>query len=386
MKILHLATDDKFIDHGLRIFKESIPAPHDVIVCAYPPLKYVKLNVSVMTPMQIFRGLEKVAWTSYALIVLHSLNQNWFPLIKKIPDNIPVVWLGWGLDYYDILYRRESSLYKDLTFKYWKEKKVARLGGLRPKGMVSRVLKKVLYPSKASVLKRVDVFSPVLPSEYELVKKSCGHLKADYLSWNYGNLEENLIKGFESEVVKGSAILVGNSAGFTNNHLDSFNILKKIDLNRRKIICPLSYGDPGYASYIIASGRAQFGDNFVPLVDFMAMNDYVATLCDCGYVIMDHLRQQAVGNIVIMLYLGAKVFLNDSCPTFAFLKMLGVSVHSIQELSERTGLLDKPLSEVERLANRSAVLQYWGKAAIEQKTKVLVATAIKNKTGKTIEL
>ncbi|MGP4883030.1 hypothetical protein ACTXQV_67810, partial [Klebsiella pneumoniae] len=69
-----------------------------------------------------------------------------------------------------------------------------------------------------------------------------------------------------------------------------------------------------------------FGDKFLPVVDYMPIQQYVGILINCGFVIMNHVRQQALGNILIMLYLGAKVFLREENPVYTFLKNHGVAL------------------------------------------------------------
>ena len=147
-------------------------------------------------------------------------------------------------------------------------------------------------------------------------------------------MEDHFIKGFEGGLVDGDAILVGNSASMTCNHKETFDLLVKAGFKNRKIIAPLSYGDAVYGEKTAELGKKFFSSDFKPLKDFMPMQDYVATIKKCCYVIMNHRRQQAVGNIVIMLYLGARIFLREENPTFPFLKDLGVEISSVQELEK----------------------------------------------------
>jgi hypothetical protein len=108
----------------------------------------------------------------------------------------------------------------------------------------------------------------------------------------------------------------------------------------------------------------------------MPIQDYVATIKQCGYVIMNHKRQQAVGNIVIMLYLGARVFLREENPTFPFLKDLGVVISSVQELEKDISLLHTPLSIEEKERNKRLVSDYWSRESGIARTKALVDRAL----------
>lgn len=123
-------------------------------------------------------------------------------------------------------------------------------------------------------------------------------------------------------------------------------------------------------------GQEYFSENFEPLMDFMSVQDYVAAIKKCGYVIMNHVRQQAVGNIVIMLYLGARVFVRQENPVYDFFKSAGVAISTVQELEKRPELLNTPLSEGERINNRNIVSDYWSRERAYIRTRELVEAAI----------
>ena len=100
--------------------------------------------------------------------------------------------------------------------------------------------------NKVSLLNKIDLFSPVIYEDYCLVRESIPALRPEYVSWNSGTLEADMVKGVDGVSLKGRNILLGNSASDTNNHLDAFEALRKLDLDGRKIITPLSYGNANY--------------------------------------------------------------------------------------------------------------------------------------------
>ena len=193
-----------------------------------------------------------------------------------------------------------------------------------------------------------------------------------YLSWSYGNLEDDLIKNFEIARILGSDILLGNSASAENNHLDAFALLVKVNLEDRKIISPLCYGDSKYKDLILTEGEIFFGDNFEPLINFMPINEYLKTIEKCGFVIMNHIRQQALGNILIMLYFGAKIFLRKECPTYIFLKEQGAVVFSIQELEKNLDLLQAHIDSDSVKINQKVVMNNWSRDVCKKKTEAML--------------
>ena len=248
--------------------------------------------------------------------------------------------------------------------------------------MIKEKIIKLIRPTKESIIERIEIFAPVLPIEYELVQNgSVAQKFPQQAIWNYGNLEDDMVKGFLNEKSEGDSILVGNSASAENNHIDAFSLLSKMRVTERKIYSPLSYGDPEYRQLILNEGEKHFEKKFVPLIDFMLISEYVKTLKACGFVVMNHLRQQAVGNIVIMLYLGAKVFLRAECPTFAFLKMQGAVIFTVQELEKTPSLIDQRLDQESMAINKRIVEANWSRDASKKKTRNLLMQACNIKNG-----
>ncbi|MBK7480393.1 MAG: hypothetical protein IPI69_12210 [Bacteroidales bacterium] len=58
---------------------------------------------------------------------------------------------------------------------------------------------------------------------------------------------------------------------------------------------------------------------------------YTRTLQSCGIAIMNHYRQQAVGNILMMIWLGSKVYLSPLSTLYTYLKRIGIKVFSIEQ-------------------------------------------------------
>lgn len=381
MKILHIATDDKFLDHAVPVFEKVYPGSNEVFVFATKkPLKYVQLKPNYI---EIRRNsflrkkalVGKDVYSQYDVVIFHSLGSMTYPEIEHIPKNTPIVWLGWGFDYYVELLD-DVPLYLASTQRLYNQF-ASDTFSRRAVSLVKKL--KLIFnrrSSKIRAVERTTVFSPVLPEEYEKVKKSRKWRNfPKFALWNYGTIEDNLVKGFEGESVNGDAILVGNSATFTGNHIETFDLLYNLGVSDRQVVAPLSYGDPILAKKLKSLGQELFAEGFEPLMEFMSAQDYVAAIKKCGYVIMNHVRQQAVGNIVIMLYLGARVFVRQENPVYGFFKSAGVVISSVQELEKHPELLNVPLSEEERVSNRAIVSDYWSRERAYERTRELVEAA-----------
>lgn len=76
-----------------------------------------------------------------------------------------------------------------------------------------------------------------------------------------------------------------------------------------------------------------------------------------------------------MLYLGARVFVRQENPVYAFFKNSGVVISTLQELEGQPELLNLPLSVEERASNRAIVSDYWGCERAYERTRELVEAA-----------
>lgn len=376
MKILHITTDSKFISHALSTFESVYPGKNIVWMLdgAGEPKAADNKYDKVFSFLDTFKPAFFKNLKQFDLIVLHSFNLYWFTLTLLAPKGAKFAWLGWGFDYYDYIYKDSDALLLsktlDLKINGSQEEKKITLKNLI--GMpVKFILNKVIKPK---ALTRIGSFSPVLKEDYDLVAnaKLIPSLP-EFMPWNYGSLEENLIKSFVGQRVSGESILLGNSASFTNNHIEAIDLLSELKLSDDvRVITPLSYGDQNYKNKIIEAGHAALRTTFQPIVDFMPIDEYIALIKKCGYVVMNHKRQQAVGNIVIMLYLGARVFLREENPTYTMLKKEGAILSTVQELELHPELLDKPLTEDEIQKNIEILYKHWSKEAIDTKTRNLV--------------
>ena len=131
-------------------------------------------------------------------------------------------------------------------------------------------------------------------------------------------------------------ILVGNSATKENQHIDVYNILSKFKNDKIEIYSALSYGDPLYRDYVIEYGKNIFGEKYHPVVDFMPITDYIKFLYSMDVAVFNNNRQQALGNIYMLLGLGKKIYIRDDTSMWESLKNMGFlfgNISSIPDLS-----------------------------------------------------
>lgn len=276
------------------------------------------------------------------------------------------MWGGWGYDYYGDDRSPDTGLTSHATKALIAD---VALAYPRPSMMKSLANRMVAYGQKCAAT-RTDYFSAPIPSDFDVFRRRFNNFSGEYVQLNYGNVSETFA---QSDVVGvGSNILVGNSASPTNNHIDVFFILARHDLGTRKVIVPLSYGDPVYRENLIARGKEILGDSFVPIVDFLPFDKYRSIVASCNVVVMNHLRQQALGNIGAALYQGAHVYLDTVNPVYKFFKQKGAFVRTIHDLaSDSLPLMGSPIDEVAK--NRAVLEEFWGHEQIRANVDALLA-------------
>ena len=330
--ILHLADDNRFMNHVINMFELASPNGNQYFIHVDNNNDKLKFITNTENENIIISNSEDELFTGiisdldkYDAVIFHNLISKYkFNILRKANKSIHFQWMSWGADIYC------SPEY--LSNKNLKGKIGDFLNNYFPSFWYKFYLKNnnlELDCLNKSLAKKIKSVSTVVPTESSFITKYFNK-SIIFKSFKYGTIEQLLI-GNIKDIVNGNNMLIGNSATSTNNHLEVLNIVK--DNNYIfNIYIPLSYGDEGYKQKIINISESYFGDQAFPLVDNLPLNKYNDIIRSCGIVIMNHKRQQAVGNIIASLWLGARVFLNISSPVYAYFKSIGIKVFQIDEL------------------------------------------------------
>ncbi len=152
---------------------------------------------------------------------------------------------------------------------------------------------------------------------------------------NIFNLEitqQNLQHTREDNTVN---ILIGNSADPFHEHIKVLKSLEKYKDEKIKIYVPLSYClvDELYVKEVINVGKNIFKENFIPIREFMPYDEYIKFLAKIDIAIFAAKRQQAMGNIIALLGLGKKVYLDSNVTTFKMFLDMGIKVYDVDEFN-----------------------------------------------------
>lgn len=361
VNFFHLLTDNIFSNYVIEVFDAMTDVPNIkhsyFMINTHKKIMHLELNVcEKIIFIKTEKQFVKQANLSADFVMLHQLSSptlsaSPWPLLKLRKD-ITLIWSTIGCDIYsdinflEIKKALTLNLYKPYTRKYiYGAKNITELiKQLIRKTINGCLLKNIAYKR---ILRRANYISTVLPNEYELIKQN-NKTNADFFYFKY------ISKAFMSAEIKknelGNMVLLGNSATETNNHLDILKVLDDIKLDTSRLLIPLNYGNKKYGN-MINSYCQEKQIKAVVLLDFMDFDKYVSLLNNCSYCIIGCVRQQAVGNIILMLLRGVKLFLYKDSVIFKYLISRGYYVFPIDDISSESFVFPLTIEQKKRNFN-----------------------------------
>ena len=302
MPILHIQNHDKFIN-PLNIFftKYFNEVEHLFAISLRDKTTILPHDFNHSLQIQGIKAYFDLIYHMYRSkkIILHSLfiNPNILLILFLQPWLLKkCYWVVWGGDLYK--YREPKKTLRQKGFEYVRRKLIQNMHGI----------------------------CTLVNGDYELVKKWYNtkgkHYKVIVINEEKNEWVNTIAESDVHQKKDGDTItlLLGNSASKANNHIDSLKILSKFKNEKIKIICPLSYGDRKYAEEIIRYGKSIFGEKFIPLTNFMPIEEYIKFLNTIDIGIFNNNRQQGLGNINSLLALGKKVYLRNDTTMYHEIK------------------------------------------------------------------
>lgn len=373
--------DDKFNDHVINIFEICNPNNNVFLIGTLQSekLKYTKaqhpsIKVANYDSSIYIDALESKPFDA---VFVHYLDRQKAKVLEGIDKKVKKVWLVWGADFYD------HEVYKGNLYQPTTKKIVKRNERVTKGNIIKRTIRQLYYsllkrnagqvfPTQdyLSTVEGFSYYATVIPTESALLKQ-LPNFSAKQVFFKYAAIETIVNK--EMYVSRGPLnVLVGNSNSSTSNHADAFEIIERLD-NINEVIVPLSYGgDMLYKQEVIKYGNQLFGKKFKALNDFMTIDQYNEVLKTCQIAIFNHERQQAVGNIIAMVYMGTKVFLSENSPVYSYLKAIGVKVFSIQTELNNDNI--HALSDLDVRVNRELLYKEYSIENVIRETKDTLST------------
>lgn len=368
MKRLHILPDEKIINRTIETFEHVFPEENRYIVISSNESRYIQKeqpNVFIVKygTKEFWKYVGNVQ--NYQSIIIHLMTKYAVSFINSINHN-NIYWIEWGVDLYDILLEPRGFR------MYYNNNVMDRFVHSSFKSKIAHKYLNFLFPSRdrKKAIRKVKYFVPdSMYDEYPLLLKyypQYSHLK--YREFFYYPINQVVDQSMVNNLCKGNNIIVGNSASFTGNHLEVIDILSKINLGNRKVKFSLCYGGSSdYRNYISNYGKRLLKSNYSEITEFMPLTEYNKFLLDASYFIYNNYRQEAVGNILVALYFGGKVFLNDNSPLLSFYKRLGLLIFKVSDITIDSLNSTLDIESINR--NREIIEKHYSKERLHQLVK-----------------
>lgn len=355
IEIVHIVNDEKFIDTAIEIFDNIKDIVNNTFYCyATHPIKFISNKQRIKIFDNEISIIETINRSKFNIIILHSRLLS-FNALNKLNEDKKLIWISWGYDIYNQTpyhylhsYPININIYKPLTLFYLRKQ-------ISLKSLIKYYVKLQFYKDiseRRKFYRRVDFLSTILPIELEYIKDFCKRYKIKPFYFSYRrkiNIQHDTCIDTSN---KRRNILLGNSGAETNNHVDVLKILSTINLEDRKIIIPVSYSsNKNYITFLKQKVKElKIEDRIIYIEKFIPYENYVTILNTCEFAFFGHIRQQAIGNIYIMLRNRCRIFLyKDSFAYKQFIKD-GYKIDTIEGLNNDSL---KPLNQSDIMNNLS---------------------------------
>lgn len=352
MKILHIISEDKFLDGHLSRWN-SCKEDH-TFVYLRADLTYKGKNEHLLRKIQPFStgyySLIREA-EQYDMIFVYLLNFHKAYLLNRIKKKPVIIWHFYGTEIY-----RKSPFRQRIISKHTRSLlKKGRWNKLHHILTYANLLKRmVLNQSRTPsaevelAMRKVDYFWWYNVFEYELLKKELPDLPP-FLQLPVINRMVNADNGS----TKDDQILLGNSRASANNHIDTLLMLREAQY-RGKVLMPFNYGNEKTYERNLKKAIKGLALDVTLLEGFMKYEEYVNVISRCRAAVFNSYRQMALGNIFILLFNGVKVYLNDLNPTYQWLREAGFHIYSVsKDLDADLRSNDLSLTEVQTIHNKN---------------------------------
>jgi dTDP-N-acetylfucosamine:lipid II N-acetylfucosaminyltransferase len=171
--------------------------------------------------------------------------------------------------------------------------------------------------------------------EDTIIKKIGNKIKIFKSSYTTGYFNEDLdnitVKEKQDDSVM---ILIGHSSFPFLKHEKYLKKLLVYKSENIKIVIPLSYGDMRYAKRIRNCAKQLFGEKAIILSKPMDFLSYAKFLKGIDIGIFDYNHQSALGNIVLLLLFGKKIYLSKNGILYSGYKKEGINVYDCDEIGK----------------------------------------------------
>lgn len=314
-KILHFFPYEKFTSSFIDFINNNFKISNHLFVVYGDEDKY-KLNCEYY---QNIIKINKIDHRNKRLLKNLCKNSNKIILHSCFNSKIVVFFL------------KHPQFYNKLYILFWG-------GDLYRKRQPIKNVKEYFYEKFRSFLfKRTKQILTLVKGDYDLAQKWYG-IKGTYFDCKYylPDYSEDVIEMLNRNVNPAIInIQIGNSSTQTNHHIDVLKILKKFSDKNIHIYIPMSYGDFKYRDKVEKLAKEWFGKKVTIMKEFYKKEVFNQHLANMNIAIFNNDRQQALGNIYMLIYLKAKVYMrSDTSMWDEMTNILGCQLEDIAQIEQ----------------------------------------------------
>jgi len=216
--------------------------------------------------------LDQISSESVDGIFMHGLFRSWqFSIVEAIGDQKHLGWIIWGGDLYNTIKEGRTHL----------------------------------FPSD-----KVSSIHTIIDGDIQLFEEHFGEKENFNFTYPYPGLYGDIQVAESQE--RTSRIIVGNSGDPSNNHLEILEKLAEMsDIGQHKIVLPAAYNFGEEYRQRLTGKIKELGlfDQVEFHTEFISPDEYLKFVDNSDLMIMAHNRQQAMGNMLMGMYMNKPVFL-----------------------------------------------------------------------------
>lgn len=316
MRILHIHSDKKFL---YEISMYNHPSIQNTVIFLGEPFES---SYHLLFYNKNIRSLKKIAIIAekYDMVVFMSMSIQQAVICNMLPSNIKVIWRFFG-----------GELYMHLSQYILTSKSLAFYRRKTIHDLFSVLKNTLIYGHSADFLfwkavNRCDAFLGLSDIEYDYLKCYFPHLP-QFLNTPFNEIQIEI--NFDKEPL----IIVGHSADIYGNHLDVIELIKESSHKDDFRFCAfLSYGVSNKPYYDEIVKQCETIKTMELITDFLPLETFYKIEDSASALVINSIRQLAMGNIFSALRRGVKVYLNPANVMYHWFEKFNIKIFSVEEL------------------------------------------------------
>lgn len=370
--LLHLLSDPDFNKMIIDQFEAVCPGKNTYMVFSDEELNRLKAQ-NITKNIILNRGNSNTGFQNIHGVLVHCLSLDSAKIVNRTPAHIPVFWSIFGIDLYNYSPLLTRQIFETKTFKYIYGGNILIQNYYLAKGRYNQIFKSD-NRIKQKAIRRVDLYSTVVPTESTLAEKFLSKTMR-FQRLNVGSLDYLDRKDEIPPTVKTGKtdVYVGTSASETSNHLDLIPYITQLSPDDLRLNVQLSYGgNPSYAKHVKDQFNAVLKCELNFIDSWMTKEEFESFFKRQHAFFFYSIRQQGVGAIIQALWNGSKVYMNKKNPVYAHFKSLGIIIFSVQDdllnIENPLTFLDASLIR----QNKKLLLNEYSRDTINNRTRLLI--------------